>query len=96
MKNLPLGIQTFKRIIEEDYLYVDKTKDIYNLLNNGIFYFLSRPRRFGKSLLVTTLKEIFSGNKELFKELWIYDKIEFKKYPIIHLDFSDMSLGNWE
>lgn len=92
MKKLPLGIQTFKRIIEENYLYVDKTKDIYNLLtSDGIFFFLSRPRRFGKSLLVTTLKEIFSGNKELFRNLWIYDKIEWKKYPVIHIDFLGMN-----
>ncbi len=92
MKNLPLGIQTFKNIIEEDYIYVDKTKDIYELLAyKGKYFFLSRPRRFGKSLLVTTLKEIFSGNKELFKGLWIYNKIKWQKYPVIRLDFSSLS-----
>ena len=97
MKNLPLGIQTFKNIIEDDYLYVDKTKDIYQLLaHKGKFFFLSRPRRFGKSLLVTTLEEIFLGNHELFKGLWIYDKIEWKKYPVIRIDFSSMDIRNSE
>ncbi|HLP48139.1 MAG TPA: AAA family ATPase [Candidatus Kapabacteria bacterium] len=89
MKNLPLGIQTFRKIIEENRLYVDKTKDIYNLLaQGGQYYFLSRPRLFGKSLLVSTLKEIFLGNKELFKGLWIEDKIEWINHPVIHIDFS--------
>jgi len=88
MKNLPIGIQTFRDLITQNYLYVDKTKEIYNLFaRGGKYYFLSRPRRFGKSLLVSTLKEILSGNKELFKELWIYDKMEWKKYPVIHIDF---------
>jgi len=89
MKHLPLGIQTFSKIIEENYLYVDKTKEIFTLLSSGgQYYFLSRPRRFGKSLLVSTLKEIFSGNRELFNGLWIYDKIEWETYPVIHIDFS--------
>ncbi len=75
-------------MIEGNYLYVDKTKDIYNLFaDGGKYYFLSRPRRFGKSLLISTLKEIFSGNKAFFKGLWIYDKIEWKTYPVIHIDF---------
>lgn len=65
---------------------VDKTEHIYNLLaDGGTYYFLSRPRRFGKSLLISTLKEMFSGNKELFKGLWIYDKITWEKYPVIYL-----------
>ncbi len=93
MKKLPLGIQTFKDIIQDNYLYIDKTKDLYNLIKDGgKYYFISRPRRFGKSLLVSTLKEIFSGNKELFKGLWIYDKLEWKKHPVIHIDFSGMDL----
>ncbi|MFN4152109.1 MAG: AAA family ATPase, partial [Candidatus Sericytochromatia bacterium] len=72
-------------------LYVDKTKDIYNLLSSGeTYYFLSRPRRFGKSLLISTLEEIFLGNKELFKDLYIYEKIEWKKYPIIRIDFTGL------
>jgi len=89
MKNLPLGIQTFSKLINGNYLYVDKTKSIYDLISSGgEYYFLSRPRRFGKSLLVSTLAELFSGNKELFKDLWIYDKIEWTPYPVIHIDFS--------
>ncbi len=94
MKNLPLGVQTFRKFIEGDYLYIDKTKIITNLFAyGGQYYFLSRPRRFGKSVLVSTLKEIFSGNKELFKGLWIYDKIEWTKHPVIHLDFSKITFN---
>ncbi|MFN8576710.1 MAG: AAA family ATPase [Candidatus Sericytochromatia bacterium] len=92
MKKLPLGKQTFKDLIEENNLYIDKTKDIYNLLNdNGKYFFLSRPRRFGKSLFITTLEEIFLGNQELFKGLYIYDKIEWQKYPVIRLDFNALN-----
>jgi hypothetical protein len=88
MKKLPIGIQTFSKLVDGDYLYIDKTRDIYNLISQGgQYYFLSRPRRFGKSLLISTLREIFSGNKELFKGLWIYDQIGWDSYPIIHLDF---------
>lgn len=91
LKNLPLGIQTFKKIIEDNYLYIDKTKDIYEFLSHGgNYFFLSRPRRFGKSLLISILEQIFLGNKELFKDLWIYDKIEWDKYPVIRIDFSNM------
>jgi len=73
MKRLPIGIQTFSDIIQNDYLYVDKTEKIFDLVKNpkGV-YFLSRPRRFGKSLLISTLNEIFEGNKKLFKDQWIY------------------------
>ncbi len=92
MKNLPIGIQTFRKMIGENYLYVDKTKQIHDLFaRGGKYYFLSRPRRFGKSLLISTLAEIFSGNKELFKGLWIYDRIEWTQYPVIHIDFSKIS-----
>jgi hypothetical protein len=92
MKKLPIGIQTFRKLIKENYLYVDKTKDIYNLILQGSeYFFISRPRRFGKSLLVSTLKEIFSGNKDLFKGLWIYDKIEWEKYPVITIDFTKIN-----
>lgn len=91
MKKLPLGIQSFSELIGENHTYVDKTKDIYNLFaDGGKYYFLSRPRRFGKSLLISTLAELFSGNKALFKGLWIYDKIEWKEHPVIHIDFAGM------
>jgi hypothetical protein len=88
MKHLPLSVQTFSKMVEGNYLYVDKTECISRLLSRGEYYFLSRPRRFGKSLLISTLAEIFSGNQELFKGLWIYDKIKWTKYPVIHIDFS--------
>ncbi|HNI28748.1 MAG TPA: AAA family ATPase, partial [Leptospiraceae bacterium] len=66
MKRLPIGIQTFSEIITENYLYVDKTDRILELIKNGKYYFVSRPRRFGKSLLISTLDSIFNGRKELF------------------------------
>ena len=87
MKKLPIGIQTFREIIEENYAYVDKTEFAYNLITHGKYYFLSRPRRFGKSLFLDTLAEIFLGNKELFEGLYIYDKYDFKPYPIIRISF---------
>ncbi len=91
MKRLPIGLQTFSKLITGNRLYVDKTKDIYDLLTgSGQYFFLSRPRRFGKSLLISTLADIFSGNKELFKGLWIYDRIQWTKYPVIHIDFSNI------
>ncbi|MFH1097494.1 MAG: AAA family ATPase [Candidatus Desantisbacteria bacterium] len=88
MKKLPIGIQTFSEIILENYCYADKTKLIYELVNQGKYFFLSRPRRFGKSLLIDTIKELFEGREELFKGLWIEDKWDFnKKYPVIKIDF---------
>jgi len=96
MKELPIGIQTFSDIIQNDYLYVDKTEKIFDLVKNpkGV-YFLSRPRRFGKSLLISTLNEIFEGEKELFKELWIYKAdLAWEKYPIIRIDFSKKKAEN--
>ena len=65
----PIGIQSFERIIEDGYVYIDKTDMIYSLTHGGSIYFLSRPRRFGKSLLVSTLKNYYLGHKELFKGL---------------------------
>lgn len=88
MKKLPLSIQTFSEIIENNYLYIDKTKEIYNLITNGKYIFLSRPRRFGKSLLISTIEEIFLGNKELFKDLYIHNKIKWEQHPVIRIDFS--------
>ena len=89
MKKLPLGIQGFKEIINGGYFYSDKTQYIYNLINNASYYFLSRPRRFGKSLLLDTIAEAFSGDKELFKGLWIYNSdYRFEKYPVLRLDMS--------
>jgi len=84
---LEIGKHTFKDRILENCIYVDKTQYIYELINRDSNCFMSRPRRFGKSLLISTFKELFSGSKELFKNCWIYDKIEWQEYPIIHLDF---------
>jgi hypothetical protein len=85
----PLGIQTFSKIREKDYLYIDKTALVYDLIQQGEVYFFSRPRRFGKSLLISTLDAIFSGQKELFEGLAIaatgYDFVE---YPVILMEFS--------
>ena len=85
----PIGIQSFDQIIEDGYVYVDKTGLIYQLVKGGKIYFLSRPRRFGKSLLVSTLKCYFQGRKELFKGLAI-DKLEteWAEYPVFHIDFN--------
>ena len=92
MKNLPVGMQVFRDLIQGDYLYVDKTEKIYELFaKGGRYYFLSRPRRFGKSLLISTLAELFAGNKDLFKGLWIYDKIQWAKHPVLYLDLSKIS-----
>ncbi|MEA3385169.1 MAG: AAA family ATPase, partial [Thermodesulfobacteriota bacterium] len=96
MKRLPIGIQTFRDIIFNDYLYVDKTEKIFDLVNNpkGV-YFLSRPRRFGKSLLISTLNEIFEGERELFKDLWIYKAdYAWEKHPIVRIDFSKSKARN--
>jgi hypothetical protein len=87
MQKLPLGIQTFSEIREQNYLYVDKTEDIFRMINAGKYFFFSRPRRFGKSLLLDTLHEIFEGNEALFKGLWIENKIEWKRYPVVRIDF---------
>jgi len=95
MKKLPLGIQNFREIIKDDYFYVDKTQYIYSLLNDASYYFLSRPRRFGKSLLLDTISEVFKGEKQLFEGLWIFDSdYVFTKYPVIRLDMSNISNEN--
>jgi len=89
MKNLPVGIQTFSKIIEDDYLYIDKTELARSLIERYQYIFLSRPRRFGKSLFLDTLKNIFAGNQELFKGLLIYEHWNWDiKYPIIKISFS--------
>ena len=92
MKDLPIGIQTFKKMREGNYVYVDKTEHIYALARKDTSVFLSRPRRFGKSLLLETFKELFLGSENLFQGLWIHDKWDWSKtYPIIHLSFDAMS-----
>ena len=88
----PIGIQNFEKIRTEDFLYVDKTAEIYKLAKEGRYYFLSRPRRFGKSLLVSTMEAYFSGRKELFSGLAIEKlETEWKQHPVLHLDLSGVS-----
>ena len=85
----PIGIQSFEQIIEDGYVYIDKTDLVYKLTHEGKIYFLSRPRRFGKSLLVSTLKNYYLGHKELFKGLKI-DSLEkdWNVHPVFHVDFN--------
>ena len=107
----PIGIQSFDQIREEGYVYVDKTALVYDLAQNGKIYFLSRPRRFGKSLLISTLKHYFLGHKELFQGLAMEQlEKEWTVYPVFHLDFNggnfmqhgslreriEAYLSNWE
>ncbi|MBD1401895.1 AAA family ATPase, partial [Pelovirga terrestris] len=88
LAKLPIGIQTFSEIREEGYAYVDKTPLIHRLVTEGKYYFLSRPRRFGKSLLVSTLQDLFEGRRELFKGLDIEDKWDWETtYPVIKISF---------
>jgi hypothetical protein len=91
-KILPLSRQNFRKLREDNCIYVDKTQHIYNLCRHGGMYFLSRPRRFGKSLLLSTMAELFMGSKELFTDLWIADKWDWtKKSPVIHISFLSVS-----
>ncbi len=95
IKKLSVGISDFKELINGNYIYVDKTEHIYKLINQGKYYFLSRPRRFGKSLLISTLEYLFKGEKELFKNLYIYDKWNWEEiYPVIRIDFGDTQVKN--
>src|SRR5574344_1455345 len=95
LKKLPIGIQTFSEIIEENYTYVDKTGIAYNIIEKYQYVFLSRPRRFGKSLFVDTLRNIFECNKELFSGLAIEPKWNWdRKHPVIHITFSDGTYRN--
>ncbi|MFN8396340.1 MAG: AAA family ATPase [Bacteroidia bacterium] len=89
-RGLPIGIQDFSDLVLGNYIYVDKTKYYHRLITTGKYYFISRPRRFGKSLFISTLKEIFDGNQDLFKGLWIHDKIDWEPRPVISLDFSEI------
>lgn len=85
----PIGIQNFEKIRKGGYLYIDKTDLIYELVKNGMYYFLSRPRRFGKSLLISTLETYFSGKKEMFEGLKISElETEWVEYPVLHLDLN--------
>ena len=94
-RRLPIGIQTFRKIREDDCYYVDKTDLIKQLVDGGQHYFLSRPRRFGKSLLLDTIKELFEGSEALFRELDIHGQWDWSmRYPVLRLDFGGGDFGN--
>jgi hypothetical protein len=89
MKKLPIGIQSFEDLRSNDYLYVDKTEHIYRMITSGKVYFLSRPRRFGKSLLISAMEALFKGRKELFGGLWIEDRWDWEvRNPVIRIDWT--------
>jgi hypothetical protein len=97
MKKLPISISNFEALITGNNVYVDKTRYIHQMVSEGMFYFLSRPRRFGKSLLVSTLKALFEGRKELFKGLWIENADwDWKPHPVLQIDFNGISHGTPE
>jgi len=92
-QKLPVSINDFETMRTDGYIYVDKTRDIYRMVTQGKFYFLSRPRRFGKSVLITTLKSVFQGRRDLFEGLWIAEQSEWEwqEYPVVMLDFTGVS-----
>lgn len=95
LQKLPVGIQTFAKIIEGNYVYVDKTEYIYKLIQNGGYYFLSRPRRFGKSLLLSTIESVFLQKEHLFKDLWIAKSdYNWQEFPVIRIDLSEINSEN--
>ena len=95
VRKLPIGIQDFEKLRKSNYLYVDKTQYVYQLAQSGNPYFLGRPRRFGKSLFLSTLKAYFEGEKELFEGLKIAElEKEWTQYPVIYLDFNRESYPN--
>ncbi len=91
-KELPISMQSFNQIVSGDCIYVDKTKHIYNLAKSRKLYFLARPRRFGKSLLISIFENLFEGREELFKGLWIHENNawEWKAHPVVLFDFNGM------
>jgi hypothetical protein len=92
MKKLPLGRQNFSEIINENLLYIDKTDSVYNLIEQAKLYFLARPRRFGKSLLISTFRHLFEGKKDLFKDLYIGQSTDydFPVYPVLQFNFAKL------
>lgn len=95
LQKLPIDVSAFDIMRADNYLYIDKTEIIHDLVTAGRFYFLSRPRRFGKSLFLSTLQELFEGNKKLFKDLWIgkENRYDWAAYPVIYLNFSDLDIA---
>ncbi|MCP4397572.1 MAG: AAA family ATPase, partial [bacterium] len=93
MQKLPVSINDFETMRTQRYVYVDKTRDIHRMATQGKFYFLSRPRRFGKSVLITTFQALFQGKRDLFEGLWIAEEgeWEWQEHPVIVLDFTGIS-----
>ena len=90
-QKLPIGLQSFGEIRRNNYLYVDKTQDLFRLVESGKYFFLSRPRRFGKSLTISTIKELFRCKKDLFKGLWVEDQWNWEQeHPVVHIGFSSI------
>ena len=93
LKYIATDSKSFRELIEGGYLYIDKTEYLYKMLRKGSpskYWFLSRPRRFGKSLLIDTLENIFKGNRELFKGTYIYDSYDFEEHPVIRFSMNDL------
>jgi len=92
-KKLPLGLQDFRKIVENGFLYVDKTESLYRIASSPGAYFLSRPRRFGKSVTISTLHELFLGSRELFQGLWIENHWDWagKIRPVVKLSLKDVN-----
>lgn len=96
-KLYPIGIQNFESLRKDQYLYIDKTKLVYELAKTGRYYFLSRPRRFGKSLLISTFEAYFQGKRELFQGLAIEQlEKDWIEYPVLHLDLNARKYDNEE
>lgn len=97
LQRLPIGLQDFRSIIEDGYKYIDKTRYIHQMVTSGKYFFLSRPRRFGKSITIATLQELYLGSRELFKGLWIEDQWDWsRRHPVLRLSFTSIgyeSLG---
>ena len=95
LRKYPIGLQSFQEIRKGGYVYIDKTEIIYRMVETGKYYFLSRPRRFGKSLLVSTIEQLFKGSQELFEGLWIHDRWDWSQtHPVIHFSFSNMGVSS--
>ena len=95
LRKLPIGEQDFETLRRENRLYIDKTELIYQMVQDGTYYFLSRPRRFGKSLLLSTLEAYFLGKRDLFDGLYVsHVESEWAEHPVMHIDFSKQSYGS--
>ena len=96
-KKLPVGIQTFENLIREGYYYVDKTRFLQEMAFQGKYYFLSRPRRFGKSLFLSTIKSAFEGKQDLFHGLYLEDHWDWSRvHPVVHISFGSGMIRDTE